>query len=207
MNADNQQGSPLSAEGGYDPSETTRRAPSLKECKAYLLGASHDGTYSSKHRTFRFSQKSRLWLLILQYLLGLLSCKSWIYREGRMRNVYVLETTANFLSQERRMEFSSQEEKIAYIRGYFDSEGGVPHDFFKRFYIQLCQKNYSELVSLKKMLEYLGIKCGKIHNPSKHVDPDYWRFYILAQSQIEFIKKIKSWHPEKIKIFQNRMKI
>jgi len=54
--ADNQQGS-LS-----DPSETTRRAPLIK---AYLLGALHDGTFSSNKR-FRISQVGTDWLKILQ---------------------------------------------------------------------------------------------------------------------------------------------
>ncbi len=203
----NQQGSPLPIFDRNDPSETTRRAPCLKEAKAYLLGASHDGTFSSKHKTFRFSQKSKQWLLILQGLLTLLGYKSWIYKEGKTRQVYVIETTAEFLRNIEKQDYTSEEEKIAYIRGYFDSEGGVPHKIQSRFYIQLCQKNYSELVALKEMVESLGIKCGRIHNPSKRVDPNYWRFYILSESFHDFMGKIGSWHPLKKQIFQARMKI
>ena len=45
------------------PSETIRRAPfSVKEAKAYLLGALHDGTFSSNQR-FRISQKGKNWLM------------------------------------------------------------------------------------------------------------------------------------------------
>jgi hypothetical protein len=54
--AANQQGSPLSVFNSYDPSETTRRAPTQGEIKSYFLGALHDATFS-KNKRFRFSQK------------------------------------------------------------------------------------------------------------------------------------------------------
>ena len=59
--ADNQQGSPIIK---WDPSETIRQAPLIK---AYLLGALHDGTFSSNKR-FRISQIGTDWLKILQKL-------------------------------------------------------------------------------------------------------------------------------------------
>jgi hypothetical protein len=55
--ADNQQGSPLSAGTSaslHDPSETTRQrlcVTSLREYQAYLQGALHDGTRSTLHHT------------------------------------------------------------------------------------------------------------------------------------------------------------
>ena len=61
-----------------------------RETRAYLLGASRDGTFNALHGTFRISQADRRWLLVLQMLLGKLGRRSWIYREGR-RNVWVLE--------------------------------------------------------------------------------------------------------------------
>lgn len=204
LSAVNQQGSPLFQMVKHDPSETTRRALLLK---AYLIGASHDGTFNHRHKSFRFSQKSKDWLIILKYLLELLGHKSWLYREGKSRQVYALETTAEFLRIEKKMKFGSDDEKVAYVRGYFDSEGGIPHSIDDRFYIQLCQKNYSEILQLKEILESLKIYCGKIHNPSKNVDPNYWRIYILTKSHTDFMKKIGSWHPVKCKIFQERMKI
>ena len=85
--ADNQQGSLR------DPSETTRQAPSIK---AYLLGALHDGTFGSNKR-FRISQIGTDWLKILQGLFRKLGYNSWIYKEGKYRKVYVLETLAYFL--------------------------------------------------------------------------------------------------------------
>ena len=121
----NQQGSPLPK----DPSETTRRAPlSKKEIRAYLLGALHDGTFSGNKR-FRISQKGKEWLIVLQVLFKRLGYNSWIYKEGKERDVYI------------------------------------------------------------------------------RVNPDYWRIYVLAESQKSFVEKIGSWHPRKIKILRERMKI
>ncbi|MFH1720264.1 MAG: LAGLIDADG family homing endonuclease [Patescibacteria group bacterium] len=205
MSADNQQGSPLTPPWrGYDPSETTRRAP----LKAYLLGALHDGTYNKLHKTFRISQKGNDWLRKLQLILKRIGCKSWIYREGKDRDVYVLETTASFLDMKfDPMKLKTNEEKISYVRGYFDSEGGISHKLKDRFYIQFCQKNMEEMIKVRNILGHSGIKCGKLHNPSKAVDPNYWRFYVKTESHSNFIGKVSSWHPRKYKIFDERVEI
>ena len=180
----------------------------MKIFKAYLLGAIHDGTYNKHHGTFRFSQANRKWLEHIQYILHELGHKSWIYREGRMRNVYALETTAAFLELAfDPLQLESQKERIAYIRGYFDAEGGVPRSNVSRLYIQLCQKNRVELTKVKNILEDLKIFCGVVHNPSKEVDPDYWRFFVRTGSHKRFMHLISSWHPRKRKIFHQRMKI
>jgi intein/homing endonuclease len=200
--AANQQGSLRQA--ADDPSETTRQAPLIK---AYLLGALHDGTFSSNQR-FRVSQVGTDWLKTLQRLLGKLGYNSWIYKEGLNRRVYVLETLADFLDFNfDPLRLKSNEEKISYIRGFFDAEGGIPRNKQARFYIQLTQNDKEKLEKIKKLLTDLGIETGKIHNPSQSVDPDYWRMYVLADSQKVFLTKIGSWHPRKIKALKKRMKI
>src|SRR3990167_7320288 len=91
--AENQQGSLRSANWriANDPSETTRRAPILRKViTAYFLGAIHDGTFSQNRRS-RISQKGKSWLLVLKGLLKNIGYNSWIYREGKERDVYVLE--------------------------------------------------------------------------------------------------------------------
>jgi len=209
FSAANQQGSRQNfVKNLNDPSETTRRAPlSKKEIQAYLLGALHDGTFSSNRR-FRISQKGTEWLKVLQKLFGKLGYNSWIYKEGSDRKVYVLETLANFLDFKfNPLLLKEQKEKIGYIRGFFDAEGGIPRNSKARFYIQLVQNDKAKLEKLKKLLNDLGIKTGKIHNPSRRIDPDYWRMYILANSQNLFVKKISSWHPRKIRTLRKRMKI
>jgi len=203
--ADNQQGSPTKMR---DPSETTRQTPfSKKEIEAYFLGALHDGTFSSNKR-FRISQKGKSWLIILQKLLKKLNYNSWIYKEGKDRNVYVIETLANFLDFKfDPLELKTKREKIYYLRGFFDAEGGIPKNIEDRFYIQLVQSDKSKLIKLKKILNDLGIETGKIHNPSKKVDPNYWRMYVLSKSHQRFIQVISSWHPRKTNILRKRMKI
>ena len=202
--ADNQQGSPAKR----DPSETTRRTPlSKRAIKSYLLGALHDGTFSSNRR-FRISQKGTEWLKILKKLFSKLGYNSWIYKEGADRDVYVLETLADFLDFKfNPLRLRGNKEKIGYIKGFFDAEGGIPKESKAEFYIQLVQKDRTKLEKLKKLLNDLGIETGKIHNPSKKVDPDYWRMYISANSQKRFVTKIGTLHPRKIKTLKKRMKI
>jgi len=168
IGADNQQGSRRNG----DPSETIRRAPLIK---AYLLGALHDGTFSSNKR-FRISQKGIGWLDLLRKLFHQLGYNSWIYKEGKYRKVYVLETLADFLN------FN------------FDP-------------LRLSQNDREKLVKIKKLLNDLKVKTGKIHNPSQSVDPDYWRMYVLAKSQQSFLEKIGTWHPRKIETLRKRMMI
>lgn len=180
----------------------------LELMEAYLHGAFHDGTSNRLHRTFRFCQKEREWLEMLQSMLKENGFNSWIYREGKNRNLYILETTASFLNQKRLPDsFLTSAEKIGYIRGYFDAEGGIPRDTNHWFYIQLSQKNKPELQKLKALLEGLGIGCGKVHIPSHRIDPNYFRFYISRSSHQDFIRIINSWHPRKQKILNSRMKI
>ena len=205
LSADNQQGSP---DFTVDPSETIRRAPfSKKAIRSYLLGALHDGTFSSNKR-FRISQKGKEWLRLLQKLFKQLGHNAWIYKEGKDRKVYVLETLANFLDFKfNPLILKTRKEKICYLKGFFDSEGGIPRNSKERFYIQLVQNDKEKLEKLKIILDDLEIKTGKIHNPSEKVDPDYWRMYVLANSQKTFLTKIGSWHPRKIRVLRNRMKI
>ena len=191
-----------------DPSETIRQAPlSKKEIQAYLLGALHDGTFS-RNKRFRISQKGTEWLIILQGFFRQLGYSSWIYREGKDRKVYVLETLADFLDFKfNPLRLKKDRERISYVRGFFDAEGGIPRNRRDRFYIQLTQNDKEKLRRLKKILGRLGIATGKIHNPSRKVNPNYWRIYVLADSQEKFINLIGSWHPRKIKILRKRVKI
>ncbi len=191
----------------HDPSETTRRAPfkSKKEIKAYLQGALHDA-YRRKNR-IRFSQKGTEWLTVLKNLLEQLGHKSWMYREGS-RDVYDLETTASFLDFNFDIFIlKTREEKAAYIRGFFDAEGGIPHSRNATFYIQLVQKDLEKMRSIKSVLQSLGIKTGVLHNPSRKVDPNYWRCFVSTESHSDFARIIGSWHPLKRARFEERMMI
>lgn len=174
-------------------------AVSASSARAYLLGALHDATISRLHRTVRFGQSNRDWLESLSILLEGLGRRSWIYREGRNREFWVLETSASWLK-----EASAVDDSLAYARGYFDAEGGVPRDPDARFYIQFVQKNRPDIEQLRGVLIEAGIRCGRLHNPSRSVDPDLWRFYVRAESHDDFINRVSSWHPRKRYLFEVR---
>jgi intein-encoded DNA endonuclease-like protein len=191
------------------PSETTRRLRKenslIKETIAYLQGILGDATYNKFHKTHRISQSNREWLERIKDLLLKVGDKSWIYKEGKNRNVYVLETTSKVLFMDfDPAKLQTDVEKIAYIRGYFDAEGGTSHDDNVRFYLQFAEKNKNRLEEVKNLLVQLGFECGKIHCPNLQEDPDYRRFYIRASSYDKFIDTIGSWHPRKEKIFSER---
>ena len=211
--ADNQQGSFRHVRVANNPSETTRRASfdsnvSKAVAIAYLQGALGDGTFNTLHHTYRIGQKEIEWLERLQQLLSVVGYRSWMYREGQTRAFHILETTAKVLSQVFNPEtLNTEAEQIAYIRGYFDAEGGIPQRGDARFYVQFVQKNRRSLERVRRLLEGLEIACGQLHNPSVRVDPHYWRFFVRAQSHRGFIQTIGSWHPRKAALLHERMMI
>jgi hypothetical protein len=111
---------------------------------------------------------------------------------------WVLETTASFLDVDYdATSLIGTPAGVSYVRGYFDAEGGMPRFARARLYLQLSQKNRASLEVLTKILEHEGICCGRLHQPSAAVDPDYWRFYVRAGSHDRFMRIIGSWHPRK----------
>ena len=168
--------------------------------KAYLLGALHDGTV--RKLTYRIVQKDQEYIEFLVKEIKSLGFKAWMYREGKLRNLYVAEFSKNLLKD---FVIESSQDKIDYIRGYFDAEGGVSRDPKVRYYLYFAQKNLKDLEQVKEYLEEFGIKCGSTHNPSKKADPNYWRFFISIQSYEKFAKLIGSWHSVKSHFL--RMKI
>ncbi len=108
--------------------------------------------------------------------------------------MWTIESTFPF---EPVVPLGSIEMRRAFARGYFDAEGGVPRKDAARFYIQLCQKDYGDLSALQSVLSDLDIRTGRLHNPSRRVDPDYWRFYVATCSHARFVADVGSWHPVK----------
>lgn len=204
----------ISREGrrNAEPSETTRRTPRRwtkrqRIALAYLNGALGDASRGQGSR-IRFTQKYREWLELIQQLLLVIGSRSWIYQEGKQRSVFALETCCphlDFFCSSK--DLLTQDEKIAFIKGFFDAEGGVPHIKTAKFYIQLVQKDRPIIEELKMMLEQLGISTGTIHNPSVRVDPEYWRIFVSTRSHAAFMQIIGSWHPKKGEILTSRMKI
>jgi LAGLIDADG-like domain len=195
-----------SLQGARDPLLLIRMEidqSSSDELTAYLHGASRDGTFNRQHRTWRIAQRDHRWLRLLQRALNRLGTRSWIYREGRDRHVWVLETTWDFVLGP----CSSSRMRAAFCRGYFDAEGGIPRRQTDRFYVQISQKNRSDLARLGETLNRIGVPTGILHHPSKRVDPDYWRISIPARGWGAFARIISSWHPIKRRIFEQRFGI
>jgi hypothetical protein len=170
------------------------------EIRAYLQGASRDGTFNRLHNTLRISQADVRWLRVLERLLGRLGKRSWMYREGT-RNVWVIETTWRPDSPET---IRTPGEAAAFVRGYFDAEGGVPAHARDRWYVQFVQKSHADLVRTCDLLGLLGVRCGRIHNPSVRRDANYWRFYVRVAAHRRFIQIIGSWHPRKRTLLDER---
>jgi hypothetical protein len=176
--------------------------------EAYLQGALCDGTYSALHHTHRIGQSDPRWLTTLTQILDLLHERAWIYREGRSRSYWVLETTAAFLNVGYdASSLVGTHEGLAYARGYFDADGGMPKSETSRLYLQFTQKSRGSLEVLVRILESWRVACGRIHNPSVAVDPDYWRVYVRAGSHERFLSLVGSWHPRKRQQINTRMKI
>jgi hypothetical protein len=210
--ADNQQGS--RQRRPFDDCLTPQRlhaellATGAKGLEAYLQGALHDGTASALHRTHRFGQSDPVWLALLHDMLEILGFRSWSYREGAARRYWVLETTAPFLDVEYdARSLVGTREGLAYVRGYFDAEGGMPRSGLARLYLQFTQKSRASLEALVTILESWEIECGRIHNPSVTIDPDYWRVYVRSGSHQRFMSLVGSWHPRKRRQIATRMKI
>ncbi len=168
--------------------------------KSYLLGMLHDAT--ERKNTYRIATKNSNFAKIIREGILKLGSKAWIYKEGKSRNLWIVEFSKILLKE---FIIKSKQNKIDYIRGYFDAEGGISQTSKVRFYIYFCQKDKIDLEEVKKYLLELGISCGVIHNPSKKVDPNYWRFFVSSKSYKDFARIISSDHPEKIKLLEMKI--
>lgn len=161
--------------------------------KHYLLGLLHDAT--ERRTTYRIATKSKDFSDFLVKGIKNLGMSAWNYKEGKNRDLWITEFSKSLL---KNVKIVSMTNKIDYVRGYFDAEGGISKHSSVRFYIYFCQKDRRDLSKVKEYLEEIGISCGKTHNPSIKVDPNYWRFFVRAKSYSKFAKIISSSHPEKI---------
>ncbi len=152
----------------------------------------HDGT--SRQSTYRIATSNSEFAELLKKGIQTLSVGAWIYKEGKSRSLWIVEFPKKILKD---VIIRSRRDKIEYIRGYFDAEGGIAKRASVRYYLYFCQKDKKDLLQVKQYLEELGIVCGLLHNPSKRVDSDYWRFYISAKSYSDFARIIGSDHPGK----------
>ena len=160
----------------------------------------HDST--ERKNTYRISSKENSYIQLLANMIHKMGYKAWTYREGKTHDLYIVEFSKKVINN---AVIESEQQKIDYIRGYFDAEGSTSRSENVRFYIYFAQKNKQDLEQLKSFLTDLGIICGKIHNPSKLKDPNYWRFFISCKSYKLFIDKIGSMHPIKSQLLRKKI--
>ena len=160
----------------------------------------HDAT--ERKNTYRIATKNFNFAKVIREGIIKLNSKVWIYKEGKNRNLWIVKFSKSLLKE---VNVKSKQNKIDYIRGYFDAEGGISQSSKVRFYIYFCQKDKIDLEEVKNYLIELGVSCGVTHNPSKKVDPNYWRFFIRSKSYKYFAKIISSDHPEKIKLLEMKI--
>ena len=164
----------------------------IQMSRAYLLGALHDAT--EREYTYRLSQNDSQYVETVVSIVASLGFDAWTYQEGENRDMYVVEFAKTVLDG---FEVASAEEKRAYARGYFDADGSVPKDPSARFYVYFAQSDKADLRELKTYLGELGIETGTLHQPSADNAPEYWRFYVSANSHKAFAEKVGSLHPRK----------
>jgi LAGLIDADG DNA endonuclease family protein len=208
--ADNQQGSRPGGLKILRPTPQRLHAELLAvgamSLEAYLQGALRDGTRCRAHRTHRIGQSDLRWLQVLEAAFARLGARSWIYREGRTRPFWVLETSASFLDIDYDARpLVGSDQGLGYVRGYFDADGGMPTSQSSRLYLQFTQKSRESLEVVALILESWGVHCGRIHNPSAAVDPNYWRVYVRSGSHERFLQLVGSWHPRKRQQIHTRM--
>ena len=152
----------------------------------------HDGTIHGS--TVRICQKERSYVAMIKSMIESSGGRAWLYREGKDRNLFVVEFSRSFLGPH---ELRTRRDSVSYVRGFFDAEGGVPSNARSEPYIYFAQKDEVELKNLWRLVQALGITCGAMHRPSERVDPEYWRFYICRRSHYRFARLVGSWHPRK----------
>lgn len=171
---------------------------SEQDLNQYLLGAMCDSTTNHLHKTIRFCQKDRNWLNVLRKILLNLGHNSWIYKEGRDRDLWVCETKTFYPQVENGS-------SLSFVRGFFDADGGMPKNSSSRLYFQFTQKSYEDIYLLKTIMEGHKINCGIPHVPSVKTNPGYWRIFVSAQSFDDFMLNVGSWHPSKRILIKTRM--
>ena|SRR3989344_6506962 len=166
---------------------------------AYLFGALHDGyiyTGKSKGQVAVFTQKERGWLENIKQMIKPYGKSAWIFKQ---RQIFILETKFAELFQPYDFDTFADEEKLAFISGFFDAEGGIPMNPKEaRAYIQFVQKKPEILRKMRDHLEIRGIHCGVIHMYDKGRS-NCWRFFVRTDSLHRCILILNSRHPSKIK--------
>ena len=77
--------------------------------KTYLLGVMHDST--ERKNTFRISSKEKIFTQLLADMIHKIGHKAWTYREGKTREMYVVEFSKKVINN---INIISLQDKIDY---------------------------------------------------------------------------------------------
>lgn len=189
----------------------------LSEDLCYVLGALRDGCLTSQY-SIKFKQKNREWLseIIIPKLnseFGLNLDEGRIYEQNDVTTRYYIafkskrvhEILSSLLESSEGtvpdiFELMTKQQKIAFVRGFWDADGGCPRypENSSKQYLNFTQKDPVVLQEIADFLSQEGISCGEIRSNEKKSSGDIHRFSIVAkQSVLDFIEKIGSEHPEK----------
>lgn len=193
---------------------------------AYILGAMRDGSFIRNktygiHRIMVY-QKNKIWIERVSALFEISFGKKPTIQKDNRDNVWSLmvNSVEIFRSLVKIGEYNGNQKdwntpsfiikahpevKKEYIKGFFDAEGGVPHIEKRRIEpknirIHFTQSNKKCLEEIKQMIEFFGIKTGRVCGPyykKGYSDPIH-RLKIHGISKVaKFNKIIGSMHPEK----------
>ncbi len=153
----------------------------------YLVGVLRDGTVNHEiggEWNVSFYSMDKKYLEIIQHLVKkLFGVEQRIEKFDQVSGVRIrsktlfLFFTLLFEAKRKQEEWntprliqkSSRDVKIAYITGFFDAEGGIPHlekmknPSRKNLYVKFVQKNKESLEFIKHTLESENIKMGKVY--------------------------------------------
>ncbi len=85
--------------------------PAPQVTKPYLLGMLHDAT--ERQTTYRMASKSEAFCEFLSKGIDKFGFKAWVYKEGKTRNLWIVEFSKNVLKNVR---IKSKQDKIDYLQ-------------------------------------------------------------------------------------------
>ncbi len=190
---------------------------------AYILGALRDGSIDirkGKNYEIKIAQNSLEWLKLIKRIIDKnfkvnSNINNGLVRVTRKEVVSkIIEISdmvvpqVNWNTPKIIKKSDSKEIIISYIRGFWDSEGGLPKNPSKtkkaeQRYISFHQKNKETLDFIREKLIDFGFNptrltfCGNV-----------FEFRICRKKEIlKFYKEIGTWHPEKKKRLKELVKV
>lgn len=177
---------------------------------AYLLGAMRDGSLISsggKHFIRLYDTRDAKWITKVKNIFKDVFETEMHTRYQKRSCVAYLDISSKPLFHMFKVLFNGcmykdvpeivktapTEIQKAYIEGFFDAEGHVPHST-KKYQIDLTQDDRKSLEFAKTILEKFGIKCGKISTHrlpiygKENVGKFYHKFMLLNSLKTERLK-------------------